>query len=312
MARKPPVRKKKRSDRAVKAKAASSKKADRTPAKVTQAAKFPKSGRPTSADAAPVLVATHAVEGGRILQITINRPEVHNAVNGEAARLLLGAWRQFRDDDSLTVAVLHGAGEKAFCSGADLTGLEELARVGVSDETASTGTGPMGGSRLVQVKPVITVSQGYTYAGGLELFCHGHIRLAEPQASFSVACRRWGVPLVDGGTVYLPRLLGWGSALPLIITGQRISAERAFQIGLVWELVPQGGGLERAMSMARQICQQPRDALLADLQSAMVGFHLPLRAALELEAGNLTPVMRSESTRQGVEAFLQGKRFWFT
>jgi enoyl-CoA hydratase len=296
----------------VKAKAAPHKERGQTRAKATRPAEFPKSRHPTPVESAPVLVATHAVEGGRILQITINRPEVHNAVNGAAARLLLDAWRQFRDDDSLTVAVLHGAGDQAFCSGADLTGLEELARVGVSDETASTGTGPMGGSRLVQVKPVITVSQGYTYAGGLELFCHGHIRLAEPQASFSVACRRWGVPLVDGGTVYLPRLLAWGSALPLIITGQRISAERAFQIGLVWELVRQGSGLERAMSMARQICQQPRDALLADLQSALVGFHLPLRAALELEARNLTPVMQSESTRQGVEAFLQGKRFWFT
>ena len=89
----------------------------------------------------------------------------------------------------------------------------------------------MGGTRIVQHKPVITVSQGYTYAGGLELFCHGHIRLAEPQATFSVACRRWGVPLVDGGTVYLPRLLGWGAALPLIITGQRISAQRATRSG---------------------------------------------------------------------------------
>jgi len=188
-------------------------------------------------DSAPVLVTSHAVDGGNIFEITINRPEVHNAVNGEAARLLLGAWRQFRDDDSLTVAVLHGAGEQAFCSGADLTGLEELAHVGaLAADAGSLGSGPMGGSRLVQSKPVITVSQGYTYAGGLELFCHGHIRLAEPQATFSVACRRWGVPLVDGGTVYLPRLIGWGAALPLIITGQRISAERAFQIGLVGSL----------------------------------------------------------------------------
>ena len=170
----------------------------------------------------------------------------------------------------------------------------------------------MGGTRIVQHKPVITVSQGYTYAGGLELFCHGHIRLAEPQATFSVACRRWGVPLVDGGTVYLPRLLGWGAALPLIITGQRITAERAYQIGLVWELVPQGGGLERAMSMARQICRQPRDAMLADLHSAIEGAHLPLDEALELEARNLQPVMQSESTRRGVQAFQQGKRFWFT
>jgi hypothetical protein len=95
---------------------------------------------------------------------------------------------------------------------------------------------------------VITVSQGYTYAGGLELFCHGHIRIAEPQATFSVACRRWGVPLVDGGTVYLPRLLGWGAALPLILTGERISAERAHQIALVWELAEKGAGLARAMS----------------------------------------------------------------
>ncbi len=170
----------------------------------------------------------------------------------------------------------------------------------------------MGGSRIVQVKPVITVAQGYAYAGGLELFCHGHIRLAEPQATFSVACRRWGVPLVDGGTVYLPRLVGWGAALPLIITGQRISAERAYQVGLVWELVPQGGGFERAMSMARQICQQPRDALLADLSSALHGGHLPLDEAMQLEARNLQPVMQSESTRRGVEAFQQGKRFWFT
>lgn len=264
-------------------------------------------------DASPVLVTTHAVDGSGILQITINRPEVHNAVNGEAASLLLDAWRRFRDDDSLTVAILHGAGEHAFCSGADLTGLEELARVGaVVEDGAAMGSGPMGGSRLVQPKPVITVSQGHTYAGGLELFCHGHIRLAEPQATFSVACRRWGVPLVDGGTVYLPRLLAWGAALPLIITGQKISAERAFQIGLVWELVPKGGGLERALSIARQICQQPRDALLADLASAINGSHLSLDAALELEARNLVPVMRSESTRQGVEAFLQGKRFWFS
>ncbi len=266
--------------------------------------------------AAPVLVTTHEVEGGAIFEIVINRPDVHNAVNGTTAKLLLEAWRRFRDDESLTVAILRSAGDKAFCSGADLSGLDALADIGASREEiskfVSEGTGPMGGSRIVQTKPVITVSQGYTYAGGLELFCHGHIRLAEPQATFSVACRRWGVPLVDGGTVYLPRLIGWGAALPLIITGQRISAERAYQVGLVWELVPHGGGVERAFSMARQICQQPRDAMLADLQSALAGWHLPLGAALRLEAANLHPVMNSESTRRGVEAFQQGKRFWFT
>ena len=218
------------------------------------------------------------------------------------------AWLRFRDDDSLTVAILHGAGETAFCSGADLTGLEELARLAAEAESS----GPMGGSRIVQVKPVITVSQGYTYAGGLELFCHGHIRLAEPQATFSVACRRWGVPLVDGGTVYLPRLLGWGAALPLIITGQRITAERAYQIGLVWELVPSGEGLARAFSMARANLPAAARRAPGRSGSAIRGAHQPLEAALELEARNLVPVMQSESTRLGVASFLAGKRFWFT
>ena len=165
----------------------------------------------------------------------------------------------------------------------------------------------MGGTRLVQTKPVITVAQGYAYAGGLELFCHGHIRLAEPQATFSVACRRWGVPLVDGGTVYLPRLLGWGNALPLIITGERISAQRAFEIGLVWELVPEGSGLTRAMDIARQVCQQPRNALLADLASAINGLNRPLEEALEIEAANMYPVMRSESTARGLAQLRPGR-----
>lgn len=253
-----------------------------------------------------VLVEQHDTGEGGILQITLNRPAQHNAVDAESAGLLLSAWRRFREDDSLTVAVLHGAGEKAFCSGADLRGLAGLADIGAVE------LGPMGGTRIVQAKPVITVSQGFAYAGGLELFCHGHIRLAEPQASFSVACRRWGVPLVDGGTVYLPRLLGWGNALPLIITGQRISTDRALQIGLVWEVVPTGQGLDRAMDYARQICAQPRDAMLADLRSALFGAHLPLEQALALEGGNLEPVMGSPSTARGLERFLSGERFWFT
>jgi len=262
-----------------------------------------------------VITRTHTCEDGRIFEITINRPSVHNCVNGEAAELLLEAWTRFRADDSLTVAVLRGAGEAAFCSGADLAALETMTRlhnqVDPATPRATHGTGPMGGSRIVQVKPVITVSQGFTYAGGLELFCHGHIRIAERPATFSVACRRWGVPLVDGGTVYLPRLLGWGHALPLIITGQRITAERAERIGLVWEVVDPGEGFARAMDVARQICRQPRDAMLADLNSAIRGWHLGLEDALGLEAGNLEPVVASESMRRGVQRFLSGAREWF-
>jgi enoyl-CoA hydratase/carnithine racemase len=267
----------------------------------------------------PILTQSHETEGGKIFQITMNRPELHNAVNGEMAKYFLEAWMHFRDDASLTVAVLHGAGDKSFCAGADLTALETLAAGLISSEKptldelenyAQNNLGPMGGSRIIQHKPVITVSQGYTYAGGLELFCHGHIRIAEPQALFSVACRRWGVPLVDGGTVYLPRLLSWGAALPLIITGQRIRAKRAYEIGLVWELVKKGEGLARALKLARQICSAPRDALMADLASALNGTHLPLKEAMTLEARNLYPVATSESMKKGVERFNSGERFW--
>jgi len=263
----------------------------------------------------PIITKIHDAGDGKILQITINRPEVYNCINGEAAALLLQAWKTFRDDDRLTVALLHGAGDQSFCSGADLKSLNELVNLNAGDDEmlrfAKHGTGPMGGTRIVQTKPVITVSQGYTYAGGLELFCHGHIRLAEAGATFSVACRRWGVPLADGGTVYLPRLIGWGTALPLIITGQKISAQRAYEIGLVWEITAQGKGLERAFEYARQICDQPRDALLADLASAVNGYHLSLDEALQLEAARIYEVVRSESIQKGVQKFLEGERGWF-
>lgn len=263
----------------------------------------------------PLITKIHEVPGGKIFQITMNRPEVHNAVNKEMADLFVEVWKTFQKDPELTVAVLHGAGDKAFCSGADLSGLDKMANLYLNqeerEEYAKNDPGPLGGSRIVQKKPVITVSHGYTYAGGLELFCHGHIRIAEPQAIFSVACRRWGVPLVDGGTVYLPRLLGWGSALPLILTGQRIRAERAYQLGLVWEIVKKGKGLERAFSYATQLCKQPRDAMFADLNSALEGWNLPLQEALTIEAKNTFPVMESKSTKEGVKRFLDGDRFWF-
>ncbi|MBP1775639.1 MAG: crotonase/enoyl-CoA hydratase family protein [candidate division NC10 bacterium] len=268
-----------------------------------------------SAGMNPVLTAVHDTPGGKIFQIIINRPEVHNCVNGQAARLLLEAWQRFKSDDALTVAILHGAGDRAFCSGADLTDANTLVDPSWGDREVEdfvrNGTGPMGGTRIIQHKPVITMSQGYTYAGGLELFCHGHLRIAEEGATFSVACRRWGVPLADGGTVLLPRLLGLAQALPLIITGQRIDARRAFDIGLVWEVTPRGQGLERAFSCARQICAQPRDALLADLSSVLEGAHLSLEKAFELEARGIVPVCRSESLREGVARFLSGNRNWF-
>ncbi|MDZ4846266.1 MAG: enoyl-CoA hydratase-related protein [Chitinophagales bacterium] len=263
----------------------------------------------------PILTQEHAAADGKIFQITINRPEVYNCINGEAAALLLDAWKRFRDDASLTVALLHGAGEHSFCSGADLKALNELINLNADkaekEKYTREGTGPMGGTRIVQTKPVITVSQGYTYAGGLELFCHGHIRIAEEQATFSVACRRWGVPLADGGTIYLPRLVGNASALPLIITGQKITAQRAYELGLVWEMTQKGKGLDRAFEYARQICDQPRDALMADLASALNGAHLSMEDALQLEASGIYNVVLGESIKKGVERFVKGDRGWF-
>ena len=265
--------------------------------------------------ALPILTHRLKAGDGNIFQITLNRPEVYNCIDGESAGLLLEAWKTFHDDDSLTVAVLHGAGEESFCSGADLKALNGLVNINASrdemEKFVKEGTGPMGGTRIVQTKPVITVSQGYTYAGGLELFCHGHIRLAEDKATFSVSCRRWGVPLADGGTVYLPRLLGQGAALPLIITGQKITAQRAYEIGLVWEITKPGAGLERALEYARQICEQPKDALMADLASAINGYHLSIQDALRLEAAGIYDVLQSESIKKGVSRFINGDRSWF-
>ena len=262
----------------------------------------------------PLITNTHKVPGGQIFEIIMNRPDMHNAVNGEMAALFLDAWREFRDNDELTIALLRGAGEKSFCSGADLSALEGLVDLNggkdVERDMIKNGTGPLGGSRILQVKPVITVSQGYTYAGGLELFCHGHIRIAEKQAMFSVACRRWGVPLIDGGTVYLPRLMGMAGALPMIITGQRIRAQRAFELGLVWEVVKKGEGYARAMSIAKQVCSMPRDALMGDMNSVINGAGMPIPEALELEARNVFPVCKSESMKQGVANFNKGERFW--
>lgn len=263
----------------------------------------------------PVLTEVHDTDGGRIFQITINRPEVYNCVNGETAGLLLEAWKRFKSDETLTVALFHGAGDRSFCSGADLKDPFSLVNPEWNEDEArnfvKNGTGPMGGTRVIQHKPVITMSQGYTYAGGLELFCHGQVRIAEEGATFSVACRRWGVPLADGGTVLLPRVLGLGYALPLIITGQKIDARRAHEIGLVWEVTPRGAGLERAFSYARQICAQPRDALMADLYSAIEGSNRSLDAAYELEAAGILPVCRSESIKEGITKFLGGNRNWF-
>jgi enoyl-CoA hydratase len=202
---------------------------------------------------------------GAIVVVTIDRPDVHNAVDGETAQLLEDAVRGFEDDPEARVLILTGAGGKSFCAGADLKAATSLlARPG------SREAGPMGSSRIETAKPTIAAIGGYCYAGGLELACWCDFRIADDTSTFGVLNRRWGVPLIDGGTQRLPRIVGLGNALYMIETGVRIDAPTALRMGLVQEVVPAGAYLERALELASHVAGYPQSSLLADRTSAIV------------------------------------------
>jgi enoyl-CoA hydratase len=216
---------------------------------------------------------------GRTLVVAINRPEVRNCVDGETAQLLFEAVETFRADDDLDTLILTGAGEIAFCSGADLKDIGSLAaRPGARE------SGPMGISRITDIdKPTIAAVNGYCTAGGLELACWCDFRIAAENAQFGVLNRRWGVPLIDGGTQRLPRIVGLGNALYLIETGALVDAHQALRMGLVQEVVPQGEALARALAVAEAMSACPRTALRNDRQAALGGLALSLAEGLELE-----------------------------
>lgn len=215
----------------------------------------------------------------RAFVVTINRPEARNAVNGETAALLFEAVEAFRADDSLDALILTGAGDVAFCAGADLKrGETLLARPG------SQESGPMGFSRITDLqKPTIAAVNGYCLAGGLELACWCDFRVADKTAQFGVLNRRWGVPLLDGGTQRLPDIVGLGNALYLIETGVMIDVQRALAMGLVQEIVPKGRALERALKLAGAISGYPQISLRNDRRAAIEGLSLPLPEGLDLE-----------------------------
>jgi enoyl-CoA hydratase len=217
---------------------------------------------------------------GRTLLVTINRPEVRNCVDGETAQGLFDAVETFRNDDVLDVLVLTGAGDLAFCAGADLKNIGTLAtRPGARD------SGPMGCSRITDVdKPTIAAVNGYCVAGGLELACWCDVRIAGRNAQFGVLNRRWGVPLVDGGTQRLPRIVGLGNALYLIETGALIDAEHALRIGLAQEVVPEGRAVERALEIAALLSTYPQLAMRRDRQAALEGLSLSLSDGIAHEA----------------------------
>ena len=254
----------------------------------------------------------------RILIITISRPEVRNCVDGETASLLEKAWKTFRDDEELYVAILTGAGDVAFCAGADLKNLTTLGP-GLGESTRhemrrfiTHGPGYMGYTRQVDIyKPIIAAVNGYALAGGLELSCLADIRIASENAEFGVACRRWNVPLLDGGTQRLPRIVGMGRAMEMIVTGRFIDAEEAYRIGLANEIVPKGQALERAKELAATICELPQGALRTDKQAALMGYGRPLEEGLRIEAEVGQTVLDSHDIIEGSTAFVEKRKAQF-
>ncbi|MDQ4041693.1 MAG: crotonase/enoyl-CoA hydratase family protein [Actinomycetota bacterium] len=215
---------------------------------------------------------------GAAAVLTIDRPERRNAVDGATAEQLKAGYERFEADDDARVLVLTGAGDAAFCAGADLKAIDTLA------PRLADPAGPLGFTRLTASKPTIAAISGYCLAGGLELALWCDLRVATETARLGFPERRWGVPLIDGGTQRLPRIVGLGRGLDLILSGRIVEADEALQMGLVTEVVPGGRHLERALEMAEGLAAVPQETMLADRRAAIEGFGLPLPAALALEA----------------------------
>lgn len=240
----------------------------------------------------------------RTLLVTINRPEVRNCVDAETAQLLFEAVGQFREDDSLDIFILTGAGDVAFCSGADLRDVG-----GLASRPGSHESGPMGFTRITGVsKPTIAAVNGYCIAGGLELACWCDFRIAARNAQFGVLNRRWGVPLLDGGTQYLPRIVGLSNALYLIETGVLIDAEQALRMSLVQEVVPQGEALARALEVAHTLSSYPQTALRDDRRAALEGLALPLAEGIDLERRLHAASLRDPEMVDRLRRYIAGDR----
>lgn len=220
----------------------------------------------------------HIEADGPIAIITIDRPEVANAIDRPTATALADAFRAFDSDDALSVAVFTGANGK-FCAGADLKAMRDPERERVT-RVEPDGDGPVGPTRMLLSKPVIAAVEGHAVAGGLELAAWCDLRVAAEDAVFGVYCRRWGIPLMDGGTIRLARLIGHSHALDLILTGRGVSGEEALRMGLANRLAPRGKALEHATELARDIASRPQAALRSDRLSSYEQWSLTLADAL--------------------------------
>ncbi|MCC2637345.1 MAG: crotonase/enoyl-CoA hydratase family protein [Moraxellaceae bacterium] len=239
-----------------------------------------------------------------LLLVTINRPGARNAVDGPTAAALAAAFRDFDADPELAVAILAGGGEH-FCAGADLKAVAggDPAR---ANRLSPEGDGPMGPTRLRLSKPVIAAVSGYCVAGGLELALWCDLRVADETAVFGVFCRRFGVPLIDGGTVRLPRAIGMSRAMDMILTGRPVEAQEALQMGLANRVVPAGQALAAARELALQVAAFPQACLRGDRLSAFEQWGLAEQVALDNEFAHGMKTLQSGETVAGATRFSQG------
>lgn len=243
-------------------------------------------------------------KNGAVTTVVLDRPHARNAVDGPTAMALFEAFTEFDADESASVAVLWGE-HGTFCAGADLKA------IGTSDSNpvhrprvGVTAPGPMGPSRMVLSKPVIAAVSGYAVAGGLELAVWCDLRVAEEDAVFGVFCRRWGVPLIDGGTVRLPRLIGHGRAMDMILTGRAVAADEALAIGLADRVVPKGQARRAAEELAAELAALPQGCMRSDRLSALHQWGHSEAEAMDFEFGSLSAV--SAESLEGAQRFAKG------
>ncbi|MCA9672548.1 MAG: enoyl-CoA hydratase/isomerase family protein [Myxococcales bacterium] len=240
----------------------------------------------------------------KVMLVKINRPHRRNCVDAETAQALHDAICSYRDDAELNVLVVAGAGEQAFCSGADLSDVQALAK-----REGAFESGPMGFTHVRDVgKPTIAAINGYCTAGGLEVACWCDFRIGDSKAQLGVLNRRWGVPLVDGGTQRLPRIVGLGNAMYMIHTGVLLDAWQAHQMGLLQEVVPAGKAVERALELAAAIAEFPRRGLRGDRQATLDGLGRPLAEGLRIEVAAHADTLGDPEMSEMLVAFAGGQR----